>query len=242
MIDAHCHLYDVPIALWKPSSLMGMLTVGVDRETSLKCIALTQDHPTETLWASVGHHPTDPLPFPLTDMAELAMHASVIGIGETGLDYADACTVPKATQWERLIQHIMLSNRLKKAIILHIRDAFNDALCLLTEHRVAAGMVHCFTGNTEDAKRFLDLDMYLSFSGIVTFKNAQSIQEAARYVPMDRLLIETDSPYLAPVPYRGQPNRPQHVQHVAHCIAMLKHVTVEDIMTQTACNFKRLFL
>lgn len=172
--------------------------------------------------------------------ADLAQQENVIALGETGLDYyyqKDNIELQQAAFRE----HIRLGRQLNKPIIVHTREARQDTLSILKEEQVLSGVLHCFTEDIDTAKQLLDLGFYISFSGIITFKNAQPLREVARYVPLDRILIETDSPYLAPVPYRGKENQPAYVRDVAEYLSILKGVSLDELATQTTDNFCQLF-
>ena len=173
-------------------------------------------------------------------MVEAAKHPKVVGIGETGLDYY-WCKGGLAWQHRRFAEHIQAANEGDLPVIVHTRDAAADTLAILKEGQTNSGVIHCFTEDTAFAKAALDLGLYISFSGIVTFKNAPQIQEAAKYVPADRMLVETDSPFLAPVPKRGKPNEPSYVRYTAEFVAKLRGEPVETLAAYTSDNFYRLF-
>lgn len=175
-------------------------------------------------------------------LAQLAAGEEVVALGETGLDYYYQ-KENAVLQQESFRQHIRIGRQLNKPVIVHTRDAREDTLAILREEQVAdcGGVLHCFTEDKETAIELLDLGMYISFSGIVTFRNAEQIREAARVVPLDRILVETDSPYLAPVPYRGKENQPAYVRDVAEYMAVLKGVSIEEMARITTENFNRLF-
>ncbi len=181
------------------------------------------------------------------DFATLEQQArdkQVVAIGESGLDYCYCHDEDvKSIQRESFAKHINLSAELQKPIIVHTRDARDDTIAVLRAERAerGRGVMHCFTETLEMAKDALDLGFYISFSGIITFKNASEIREVCKYVPLDRILIETDSPYLAPVPYRGKMNRPAWVQHVAAQVADVKDMTTDEIAAITSENFYQLF-
>lgn len=170
----------------------------------------------------------------------LASQDNVIALGETGLDYYYQQDNLEQQQ-ANLKEHIRLGRKLNKPIIVHTRNARQDTLRILKEEHVYSGVLHCFTEDIDTAKQLLDIGFYISFSGIITFKNAESLREVARYVPMDRILVETDSPYLAPVPYRGKENQPAYVREVANYLAVLKGVSIDEIARQTTNNFCQLF-
>jgi len=175
-------------------------------------------------------------------LVELAKHPKVVAIGETGLDYY---RLKGDLEWQRkrFRTHIRASRQSGKPLIVHTRDASADTLRIMSEERadVVGGVMHCFTETWEVAEAALALGFYISFSGIVTFKNATQLKDVAQRVPMDRILIETDSPYLAPVPYRGKLNQPAYVKHVAEEVARLRGISLEEVASRTTENFERLF-
>ncbi|RIX49660.1 MAG: TatD family deoxyribonuclease [Rhodocyclales bacterium GT-UBC] len=250
LVDSHCHL-DFPDLLEElPSVLQRMQTngvgcavcIGVNLEDLPSILQLAESDP--RLYATVGVHPeyTDVEDPSVDRLVDLAMHPKVIGIGETGLDYYWQKDKPE-WQRERFRRHIAAAKRCNKPLIIHTRDSASDTLRLMQEENADAvgGVMHCFTENWEIASQALDLGFYLSFSGIVTFKNASVVKEVARKCPLDRLLVETDSPYLAPVPYRGKRNEPAYVRHVAEEIASLRGILLAEVERATTDNFFRLF-
>ena len=206
----------------------------------------------DNLWASVGVHPDNEgvQEAGLADLLDLGVLPKVIAIGETGLDYyrlGDCGVADMEWQRTRFRVHIRAAQQLKKPLIIHTRAAAEDTLTVLREEgedggsTAAGGVFHCFTENREVARAALDLGFYISFSGIVTFKSAQDIRDVATWVPMDRILIETDSPYLAPVPYRGKTNQPAYVPLVAKQLAALRGISLETMGQISSDNFSRLF-
>ena len=248
LIDSHCHLNFPDLAQRLPEVLANMAEAGVDKAIAISVSrqsfeevhAIAQNHP--NIYATVGIHPDDPEAeeFSLEELLERAARPKVVGIGETGLDY-HWCKGDLAWQHQRFALHIEAANRSGLPLVVHTRDAAEDTMRLLREHQAHAGVIHCFTEDVRIAKLALDLGFYISFSGIVTFKNAAAIQEAARYVPLDRMLVETDSPYLAPVPKRGKPNEPAYVRHTAAFVAQLRGDSLETIAQATTANCLRLF-
>ena len=248
LIDSHCHLNFPDLAQRLPEVLANMAEAGVNKAIAISVSrqsfeevhAIAQDYP--NIYATVGIHPDDPEAeeFSLEELLERAARPKVVGIGETGLDY-HWCKGDLAWQHQRFDLHIEAANRSGLPLVVHTRDAAEDTMRLLREHQAHAGVIHCFTEDVRIAKLALDLGFYISFSGIVTFKNATAIQEAARYVPLDRLLVETDSPYLAPVPKRGKPNEPAYVRHTAAFVAQLRGDSLENIAQATTANCLRLF-
>jgi TatD DNase family protein len=200
--------------------------------------------PYDDISLSVGVHPnvTEGREPTVDELMQLASHPKIIAIGETGLDYFHS-KGDLEWQHQRFKTHITVAKNLKKPLIIHTREAGHDSLDVLRAAGAdqVGGIIHCFTEDWAYAEKALDLNFYISFSGIVTFKNALAIKEVAQKVPAERFLIETDSPYLAPVPYRGKPNYPTYVRHVAEHIAELRNTTVEAIAEQSSSNFINLF-
>lgn len=250
LIDSHCHL-DFPdlaenlpaiLELMQKNDVCGALCIGVNLEHFPRVLALAEAHP--TLFAALGVHPEeDKAREPTLDaLVSLADHPKIIAIGETGLDYYWHKDAPE-WQRDRFRTHIRAARESQKPLVIHNRDASADVLRLMREENAAevGGVLHCFTENWEIAEQVLALGFYISLSGIVTFKNAHIVKEVARRVPLERLLIETDSPYLAPTPYRGKINQPAYVKHVAEEIARLRELSLADVAAATSANFCRLF-
>lgn len=216
------------------------IAISVDRTSAAEVLALAEQH--TNLFASVGVHPEDQnsAEMSVDELVAAARHPKVVGIGETGLDY-HWCSGDLAWQHQRFSTHIQASNQTGLPLIIHTREAASDTLRLLHENQAQQGVIHCFTEDTAFAKAVLDLGFYISFSGIVTFKNARQIQEACRYVPLDRILVETDAPYLAPVPKRGKQNEPAYVRYTAEFIAQLRGDSITSIEEATMANTYRLF-
>lgn len=250
-VDSHCHLDFPDLADQLPDILQRMddnqvthaLVVSVSMPRWPALMELVAPH--DRLYASVGVHPDyedtpDPSVDELVDMATSSDR--VVAIGETGLDYFRK---PEPLDWqrERFRTHIQASRASGLPLIIHTRNAAEDTLRIMREERAGeiGGVMHCFTESWEVAHQAMELGFYISFSGIVTFKNAAALQEVAKQVPMDRLLIETDSPFLAPVPHRGKTNDPSKVVHVAEKVAELKGVTVDEVAKHSTDNFFRLF-
>lgn len=177
------------------------------------------------------------------DIVEVADRYAAVAIGESGLDYHYRDTVPPEVQYARFERHLLAARELALPIVVHTREAQDDTLALLRQHTDPGigGVLHCFTEDLDMAREAVRLGMYISFSGIVTFANAKALREVARQIPLDRILIETDSPYLAPVPYRGKPNEPAWVVKVAECLADLRGISVDEVAMQTTANFYHLF-
>lgn len=250
LVDSHCHLDFPGLADHLPDVLRRMaengvgaaVCIGVNLEDLPKVLAIAESN--ERLFATVGVHPeyTD-VDEPTEDqLVGLAAHPKVVAIGETGLDYYWQKDKPE-WQRQRFRRHIGAAKRCGKPLVVHTRDSAADTLRLLQEEGAEAvgGVMHCFTENWEIARQALDLGFYLSFSGIVTFKNASVVKEVAQKCPLDRLLVETDSPYLAPVPYRGKPNEPAYVRYVAEEIARLRAIDLDKLVAATTDNFFNLF-
>lgn len=249
-IDSHCHINfheladnitDV-LAKMQQNDVLAALCVSVNLANFPEVLALAEAYP--HIYASVGVHPDyEDVEEPgVGRLVELAQHPKIIAIGETGLDYY-RLTGDLAWQRQRFRNHIQASRECGKPLIIHTRSAAPDTLRIMAEEGAseAGGVMHCFTENWEVAQAALDMGFYISFSGIVTFKNALQIKEVAMRVPMDRMLIETDAPYLAPVPFRGKLNQPAYVKHVAEEIATLRGLRVDEVGLQTSENFARLF-
>ena len=253
-VDSHCHIDFPELRSQLPAVLEAMranavshaLCISVNLPDWPGVLAIAAAHP--HVYATVGVHPDyEDTPEPTVErLVELARTPKVVGIGETGLDYY---RVPQFTdqsmEWqrERFRRHIRAARQSAKPLVIHTRAAAADTLRLMREEGAgeAGGVMHCFTESWDVAKCCLDLGFHISLSGIVTFKNAREVHEVARQVPLDRLLIETDSPYLAPVPFRGKLNQPAYVKHVAEGIAALRGAAVGEIAAITTANFFRLF-
>lgn len=250
-IDSHCHLDRLDFATLgtdlagaldaaRARGVSHFLCIGVDLESLPAVLAVAEAH--ADVSASVGVHPLhlDALEPEIEKLVELAAHPKVVAIGETGLDYHYDKENP-ADQQRRFRKHIEAARRVGKPLVVHTRDARTDTLRILREEGATAGVLHCFTEDWATASAALDIGFHISFSGIVTFANARELREVAARVPADRLLIETDSPWLAPVPYRGKTNQPAYVVEVAKVVAELRGVSIEALAEQTSENFRRLF-
>lgn len=254
LIDSHCHL-DYLASDEDENKLKNILQAAWDNEIEyilIPCVTLerfpavlkiAQDYP-DRMSCSVGLHPSEKTEYEpsIDDIMKLAIHPKVIAIGETGLDY-HYDDVSKQTQQDRLRIHIRVAKIVQKPLIIHTREANDDLIAILKEEGASdvVGIMHCFTENWEMAMRVLDLGFYISFSGIVTFKNAQQLREVARKTPIDRILVETDAPYLAPEPKRGKINEPAFVKYVAEFMADLRKMRFDKFAKQTTENFYRLF-
>lgn len=262
-VDSHCHLNFPELVSQLPQIRQAMQEAQVDRAL---CICTTmEEFPAvhglarayDNFWATVGVHPdnegvTEP---GVQDLVERAALPRVVAIGETGLDYygmedrkGGRSVADLEWQRERFRTHIRAARATGKPLVIHTRSASADTLAILREEgedgpgNRAGGVFHCFTETAQVARAALELGYYISFSGIVTFKNAQDLRDVAAFVPLDRLLIETDSPYLAPVPYRGKTNNPSYVPYVARQIAEVRGLSVEEVAAATSRNFEQLFL
>ena len=219
-----------------------MLCVSIDLDSYSEMRRLVDGY--DDVSVSVGVHPNEQVSREpsVEELVVLAENDKVVAIGETGLDYYRSSG---SLDWqrERFRQHIRAAKIVGKPLIIHSREAKDDTIKVLKEEGAdqVSGVFHCFTEDWETARQVLDLGFFISFSGIVTFRNAQSIQEVARMIPEDRFLIETDSPYLAPIPFRGKPNYPFYVRHVAQCVAELKGISIERVAELSSDNFFRLF-
>lgn len=253
LIDSHCHLDRIDLKPYnndfnsfmdeaKAIEIEHLLCIAIDLEAYPQMLNLVQDY--QNISVTVGVHPNvsdgkDPT---VEELIELGNNDKVIGIGETGLDYFRS---KGDLEWQRqrFRNHIHAAKTLNKPLIIHTREAKEDTLRILKEENAeqAGGIIHCFTEDWVFAKAAMDLNFYISFSGIVTFNNTDSIKEVAKKMPTNRMLIETDSPYLAPVPFRGKPNYPIYVKYVAEQLALLKGVSVNKIAEISTNNFYELF-
>jgi len=223
--------------------VQNMVVVGFDEPTIKKAIQIAEMY--DFIYASVGWHPVDAIDMTDEHLAwikELAQHPKVVALGEMGLDYHWDKS-PKEVQKDVFRRQIRLARKVNLPIIIHNRDATEDVVTILKEEHVeeVGGIMHCFTGSIEVAKQCMDMNMYISFGGPVTFKNAKKPKEVAAELPLDKLLIETDCPYLTPHPFRGKRNEPGYVSYVAEQIAELKGITYEELADITTANAKKLF-
>ena len=257
--DSHCHLNFPELIGNLPQIRQAMAEAQVERALCI-CTTLEEFEPVHRLacdydnfWATVGVHPDNEgvLEPSLDDLLQRGRLPKVLAIGETGLDYyrlGQRTVADMEWQRQRFRTHIRAARQLSLPLVIHTRSASADTLAILKEEGEeggqgsAGGVFHCFTETMEVARSALELGFYISFSGIVTFKNAKDLQEIARWVPLERLLIETDSPYLAPVPHRGKVNNPSYVPLVAQQIAQLRECSLETIAQASSQNFDRLFL
>lgn len=248
LVDSHCHLDLIkdsnPETLVADAQAQGVsyfLTVAINLDHVPTLLDITQRM--DNVYTSVGIHPTtDPdLTVDVDTLINLADDAKVIAIGETGLDYFRN-EGDLNWQQQRFRRHIEAAKEIDKPLIIHTREAAEDTLRILREENAAAvgGIMHCFVEDWEVAQKAMDMGFYISFSGIVTFKSAKQIQDVAKKMPLDRMLVETDSPYLAPVPYRGKTNQPAYVRHVAEYLANLRQDSFDNIAQATTNNFLQL--
>ena len=252
-VDSHCHLdcidladfdgsFDTLIQKTTKADIEHMLCVSIDLEKYPNMLALVADYP--QISVSVGVHPMADMEAPLDAdvLKSLATNPKVVAIGETGLDYYYH-KGDNQIQQDRFCTHIQVANDLNKPIIVHTRDAGDDTLKILRSENAekCSGVIHCFTETMAFAEKAMELGFMISFSGITTFKTADALREVAKHVPDDRLLIETDSPYLAPIPHRGKQNNPSLVKHVAETLAEVRNTSIEHIAQITKENYYRLF-
>ena len=250
LVDSHCHLNFPELqsnmeqirASMHDNQVGHALCISVTLKDFPQVLALAETYP--NFYASVGVHPDyeDEPPFTVDDLVNLANHPKVIAIGETGLDYF-RLTGDLKWQRERFRTHIRAAIKSQKPLVIHTRSAAEDTLRIMREEnaQLVGGVLHCFTESLDVALEAIDLGFYISFSGIVTFKNAVMLKEVASQLPLDRILVETDSPYLAPIPYRGKINQPAYVKHVAEELSRIRNVPLAEIMEATTANFFRLF-
>ena len=253
LVDSHCHLDMLDLTPYegklefliekaKSVGVEHILCVDVDLVNAPRVIEIAEQF--NTVSASVGLHPSEKVDCELimTELIELASHPKVIAIGETGLDYYYNKTGLDEMR-NRFRRHIQVAIKLAKPLIIHSRNAPMDTIQIMQEEnaKTVGGVIHCFTESWKMAKQAMDLNFYISFSGIVTFKNAKNVSEVAKQVPLENMLIETDAPYLAPVPFRGKKNEPQYVRYVAEYLAKLKNTSLNEVAKKTTENFYQLF-
>ncbi|GHA89487.1 TatD family hydrolase [Modicisalibacter luteus] len=252
-VDSHCHLDRLDLTAYAGSldraldaararGVRQFLAIAVTLDDVKQLAGIARVH--EDVVISAGVHPmhqVDEEPS-VEAIKACAERFDAVAIGETGLDY-HYDTIPRESQQTRFKRHLQAATELELPVIVHTRDAHEETLQLIREHTDPdiGGVLHCFTEDLDMAREAVRLGFFISLSGIVTFRNAESIRELARSVPLDRLLIETDSPYLAPVPHRGKPNEPQWVVEVAECIARERGISLDEVAMQTTANFYRLF-
>lgn len=250
LIDSHCHLdFDglsnrLPdvLAAMSANDVAGCMTIGVTLEEAPQVLGIAEAH--EHIFASVGVHPeyADHQEPDVETLCRLGQHAKVLAIGETGLDYHWHKDQPEWQQ-DRFRVHIRAAKTLNKPLVIHTRDAAEDTLRILREEgaETVGGILHCFTESFAVAEQAMAMGFYISLSGIVSFKKAEQVHDVARRLPLNRLLVETDAPYLAPVPYRGKPNEPAYVRYVAEAIADLRQISYAEVAEASSRNFLALF-
>ena len=254
LTDSHCHLDKIDLAPFNYdfSKMIGVaqdfdvsqfLCVCIDTEHFQDVLNLAQSYP--NIYCSVGVHPTHKDSYAPTEaeLVDFAQHKEVIAIGETGLDYFRCDDEDMTWQHDLFRTHIRAAIKLQKPLIIHTRSAKEETLKILKEEHAekVGGVMHCFAEDWETAKKAMDLGFYISFSGIVTFNSAKELQEVAKKMPADKYLIETDSPWLAPVPKRGKPNQPAYVKYVAEKMADLRECSYSQIAEESTNNFNKLF-
>jgi TatD DNase family protein len=251
LVDSHCHIpmiessdgVDTILENARENGVEHMLCVSVDLEGLPEILELAREN--DCISASVGVHPNTRMEREISEeiLAELAQNPSFVAIGETGLDYYRS-EGDLGWQRQRFRTHIRAAKAVNKPLIIHCREAKDDVLGILREEGAEAvgGVMHCFVEDLETAEKAVDLNFLISFSGIVTFKNARDLQAVAKALPLESMLVETDAPYLAPVPYRGKENQPAYVRYVAECIAELRGTSLEEVAEATTRNFNKRFL
>ena len=252
IVDSHCHIDRVDLEEFggsvesmlshaKELSVNKFLCVCIDLEHFDQVHNLALQH--SNIYASVGVHPTEIISKEpsVEKLLELSSSERVIAIGETGLDYFRVKKDEADWQRDRFRRHIRASNKSEKPLIIHMRESKEDIIDILQKENAQSGVMHCFAEDWETAKAALDLGFYISFSGILTFNNANDLREIAKKVPADRLLVETDSPYLTPAPYRGKPNSPAYTYYVVEKLAEVRNTSIDEIAEVTTTNFKNLF-
>lgn len=247
LFDSHCHLHfpefdqdrDAVLERMKERG-MGAVLIGTNLETSKAALALAKEH--DFLWASVGLHPNDEENYDISKYEELARDSKVVAIGECGLDYfrSGGTEEERAAQKEKFLVQMQLAQKVNKPLVIHCRNASDDMLALLAEQKPSVPVVmHFFTGKRQLAQQYLDLGCYLSFPGPITYTDMYN--DAVSACPMEKMLIETDAPFAAPVPNRGKRNEPSYVEHVAAKIAHIKGLTLEEVTARTAYNAQKVF-
>ncbi len=252
IVDSHCHIDRVDLDAFGGSmesmlkhaaefSVTKFLCICIDLEHFDQVHDLSKSYP--NIYSSVGVHPTevnckDPS---IEELLEYAKSDRVIAIGETGLDYFHVKRDQADWQRDRFRRHIAASNDSGKPMIIHMRDSKDDTIDILSKEKAKKGVMHCFAEDLETAEAALDLGFYISFSGILTFKSAQNLRDIAQKIPAERILVETDAPYLTPVPYRGKPNSPAYTYYVAEKLAEIRNTSISEIAKTTTQNFNQLF-
>jgi len=255
LIDSHCHLDLLELASYNgdlsaaikaatENDVGYILSVSTHLESYQRNLAIVQSQEKANIGITFGIHPSEDLnnEVNVEELVNWGSNVRVLGIGETGLEYHYVKdTIKKAQQRDLFVKHIRAAQILKKPLIIHSREAIVDVIELLTAEKAVLGVLHCFTEDWCTARKILDLGFYLGISGMVTFKSADLIREVVNKAPLDRLLLETDAPYLAPIPYRGKPNEPKYLSYIVRAIAAAKGITYEEVAKQTTENFLQLF-
>lgn len=247
-IDSHAHIYEIDakaaIKNAKDALVEAIVCPGTNIDSCLKSVQLAKEN--DIVYACVGFHPEDFEVLTKEDeqkLISLAKNEKVVAIGEIGFDYHFRSD-NKDFQKYLFVRQLEIAHDLKKPVVVHVRDAMEDVISILHEHKdllVYGGVIHCFGGDVNDAKRLLDLGLDFTFGGICTFKNSKTMKDVIQFLPLDRILLETDTPYLAPVPLRGQVNEPKNIVLIAEKIAELKNMNIEEIAKITTKNAKRVF-
>ena len=247
-IDSHAHIYEIDakaaIKNAKDALVEAIVCPGTNIDSCLKSVQLAKEN--DIVYACVGFHPEDFEVLTKEDeqkLISLAKNENVVAIGEIGLDYHFRSD-NKDFQKYLFVRQLEIAHDLKKPVVVHVRDAMEDVISILHEHKdllLYGGVIHCFGGDVNDAKRLLDLGLDFTFGGICTFKNSKTMKDVIQFLPLDRILLETDTPYLAPVPLRGQVNEPKNIVLIAEKIAELKNMNIEEIAKITTKNAKRVF-
>lgn len=252
-VDSHCHLTYEPISHdlekiineCKINKINKLLTISTDLQTSKDSILIANKY--TNVFCTIGMHPCNSKAEfdKFEEITKISQQSKkIIGIGETGLDYY-RLTSDKAIQIESLYKHIELADKLKIPVIIHNRNADEDLINIISESvkkKSLNFLIHCFTGTMELAKKFLDLNCFISFSGIITFKNSYDLRDVVKYVPIEKMMIETDSPFLSPEPFRGKSNTPSMVKYVAKTVADIKKISIDEVGSKTSYNFHNFFL
>jgi TatD DNase family protein len=237
MIDAHCHLYEIPEEEWNDNGLEAMICCGSGTKNSVESVEMTQKH--KNVYAAVGAHPEDMNGVDLEVLRNLTKKQKVVAVGECGLDYTDETSESERIKQRNLfVLNIELARETNLPLVVHCRNAFEDVFELLNYDKV---QMHCFTGDIPLMKESVKRGWYISFGGIVTFKKSEALREVARMVPKDRILVETDAPYLAPEPVRGSKNVPDNIKYIIACLAEVRGFSEEQMDQITSENARRLF-
>jgi len=251
LIDTHCHLdlkplcFDVASVLKRALQkfITNIITIGIDLKSSKQAVKLAEKY--EPVFAAVGIHPHDAkgvTSHTISEIEQLLLKEKVVALGEIGLDYYKEYS-PVEIQKKVFQEQLEVALKKQVPVIIHARDSYSDVLSILKEYNIAqvGAVIHCFTSNIDVARQALDLGFYLSFTGVITFKKAEELREVVKYVPLDRFFIETDAPFLAPVPFRGKPNEPAYLKEIAEAVAVIKGVPKGEIAYWTTKNAKAFF-